>query len=85
MFAVKYRGSDWLTLDWCKPRFSPVHENYGHAGVIYAQWLAEQKPEDIKRLNKWVNRIIKDVDNIDRHWVAMLASHFAGAEIAYAS
>ena len=81
---LNIEAPDWLTLDWCKPRSSPVHENYGHAGVIYAQWLAEQKPEDIKeRLNKWVDRIIKDVDNVDRHWVAMLASHFAGAEIAY--
>ena len=74
---------DWFTIPWCRKNLNPIHDNYGHAGIMYAQWLCCQPQEDLKkRVEGWMDRVIKDTNKLDRHWVAVVASTMAGLEVA---
>lgn len=74
----------WFTINWCRKNLNPIHQNYGHAGVLYAQWLCRQPQEDLRKLvEKWMDRVIEDTHKLDRHWVAIVAAAMAGMEIAY--
>tara|TARA_B100001093_G_scaffold271736_1_gene259713 strand:+ start:14407 stop:17247 length:2841 start_codon:yes stop_codon:yes gene_type:complete len=74
---------DWFTINWCRQNLNPIHENYGHAGIMYAQWLCCQTDKELKRrVELWMDRVINDTNKLDRHWVAIIASSMAGMEIA---
>ena len=74
---------DWFTIPWCRKNLNPIHNNYGHAGVMYAQWLCCQSENDLrKRVERWMDRVINDTNKLDRHWVAIISSCIAGMEIA---
>jgi uncharacterized protein (DUF927 family) len=64
--------------------FNALYDNYGHAGVKYAQYLVSDLEEALDLVMQVQDRIDKAVDmsNRERFWSAVAACNIAGALIA---
>lgn len=64
--------------------FASVQENYGHAGVTYARWLAANHENVQERINAKLEFMGEKLSPTrdERFWIAMIAAILTGAEIA---
>lgn len=61
-----------------------VEDNYGHAGEIYARWLAQNKDkakELVQRTAQTLNKSLK-TNSDERYWIGTMSCLLAGAGIA---
>ena len=61
-----------------------INTHYGHAGVIYAKWLAQNRDVAANMVRKVQARLYEEYDatNDERYWIAGVASVLAGATLA---
>ena len=66
--------------------FAPVMSNYGHAGAIYAQWLAVNSAKAQAAVEKKIHALEKQlgVSADERFWVMIVACLTVGAALAKA-
>lgn len=68
--------------------FAKINDNYGHAGVVYAKWLAENRKAAQATVDFYHGRVIKeklgdkDPEQDERFWHALIATLVAGAKLA---
>lgn len=64
--------------------FDKLDSNYGHAGRIYAQWLAQHAEEVKARVETMFKRLatVGKMEAAERFWFAIMAVLVVGAEIA---
>ena len=67
-----------------KTSFTAFEGNYGHAGQIYARWLAAHATEAEKIVDAFANKLRQQLQSnmAERFWIATIASTMAGAHIA---
>jgi len=77
----------YLTLEYGKEIFDPLHTNYGHAGIEYMDKIITLGPTEIKaRLSKWSKRVTATklgTNAAFRFYETAFSAAFAGGEIAY--
>lgn len=84
---IEYRiePSDIISVAHGKQMFDhQLNENYGHAGVIYIQWLVNNLEEAKQLLAKVQARLDRDLQltSRERFWSASVASNITGGLIA---
>jgi len=64
--------------------FEQLHNNYGHAGRVYAQWLATHQAEVSKRVQRVRTKLgqANAERGAERFWFSMMGSLIVGAQIA---
>jgi hypothetical protein len=65
--------------------FGQLNQNYGHAGRVYAQYLARHAPEveaRVQHIRTKLGVALKE-DPAERFWFSMMAAIVVGAEIAH--
>lgn len=64
--------------------FEALNSNYGHAGRVYAQYLATHAPEVGKRVEEMFKRLAAagKMDAQERFWFAIMAILVVGAQLA---
>lgn len=64
--------------------FQALDSNYGHAGRVYAQWLATHAADAEKRVQDMFKKLAKggQMESHERFWFAIAAVLIVGAEIA---
>jgi len=62
--------------------FESLSQNYGHAGRIYAQFLATHADEVNKMVKDTYLRLAGDMESAERFWFGMMAILLVGASLA---
>lgn len=82
-YKIDYTSS--IPTDFAKEMFDhQLLENYGHAGIIYAQWLVnnlEEAKAGVKSIQAKIDAEIK-LTQRERFWSAVAAANIAGGLIA---
>lgn len=85
LLEYQIEPSDVISVAEGKAMFDhQLHENYGHAGVIYAEWLVknlEEAKDLLKNIQAKIDREIK-ITSRERFWSAAAACNIAGGLIA---
>jgi Domain of unknown function (DUF927)/Primase C terminal 2 (PriCT-2) len=64
--------------------FDGCRHNYGHAGAIYAKWLAENRPLAEAAVIRTTERLSKELSmqSEERFWIAAISTMVVGARLA---
>ena len=85
MIEYNIDANDVFDVETAKKMFDfQLQENYGHAGIIYAEWLVRNKEEAVKELLAIQAKIDSEMKltQRERFWSAQIASNITGGLIA---
>jgi len=84
VFEYTVKKNPKLTVDFWKEVVPVFTNNFGHAGVEFARYLAAHQDEHKPQIQAYINFIHEKVGAYpeERFWVAILAATFYGAAIA---
>jgi hypothetical protein len=85
MIEYNIDANDVYDVETAKKMFDfQLQENYGHAGIIYAEWLVRNKEEAVKELLAIQAKIDSEMKltQRERFWSAQIAANITGGLIA---
>jgi len=85
MLEYKIDYTDVLEVDFAKQMFDhQLFGNYGHAGVIYAEYLIKEKAEVVKTFQAVQAKLDRELKltQRERFWSAVIAANIVGGLIA---
>jgi hypothetical protein len=76
MFEFTLEVAPHLSVLEANALFPKFSEHYGHAGLVYARYLATHREQVSSMLRRMQKRVVKQfaMEQVDRHWAALFAS-----------